>query len=484
MRVLYITPEVFPLVKTGGLADVAGALPKALRRLGVDVRLLVPGYRSVMAAAGPLRPLAAVPGLPGGQAGRLLAGMAPGEVPLYVLEAPALYDRPGNPYLDPAGLDWPDNDLRFAALGWTAAAMAAPSLADGWTPELLHGQDWQSGLAPAYVALRGGPRPATVLTIHNIAYQGLFPAARLALLNLPPHSFAIHGVEHNGHIGFLKAGLYYADRISTVSPTYAREIQTPVEGRGLQGLLTARGADLWGILNGVDDEVWNPAADPLIEARYDADTLERKAANRQALERDLGLRHDEAAPLFGCVARLTVDKGLDLLAAALPRLVALGGRLALLGTGERDLETAFREAARRHPGAVAARIGFDEALAHRIQAGADVILVPSRSEPCGLTQLYALRYGSLPLVQRAGGLADTVRDADEAGPEATGVVFSPATTSALEQALARAVALFKDRGRWRAMQRRGMALDHSWAAAARRYRELYDAALADRASAA
>jgi starch synthase len=485
MRILYVTPEIFPLVKTGGLADVAGALPKALRRLGADVRLLAPGYPAVLAGAGSRRPLSTLADLPGGHTGRLLLATGPGDVPLYILDAPALYDRPGTPYWDPSGRDWGDNDIRFAALSWTAAAMAHPSLAEGWAPEVLHGQDWQAGLAPAYAALHGGPRPATIMTIHNIAYQGFFPAHRLGALKLPPQSFSMHGVEHHGQVGFLKAGLYYADRISTVSPTYAQEIQGPREGRGLQGLLLARSADLWGILNGVDYEVWNPTTDPLIEARYDATTLDAKAENRRALEAAFGLRRDEAAPLFGCVARLTYDKGFDLLAAALPRLVALGGRLVLLGTGEPGLQDAFRDAAERHPQAVGVRIGFDEAIAHRIQAASDVLLVPSRSEPCGLTQLYAMRYGTLPLVQMVGGLADTVVDADRlAGDAGTGFVFTDPTVQGLEDALSRSTALFKDRDAWRRIQRRGMALEFSWAASAQRYLDLYRSAASARASAA
>jgi starch synthase len=487
MRILYVTPEVFPLIKTGGLADVAGALPKALRRAGMDVRLLVPGYPAVLAAAKPARALATIADLPDGQTGRLLLATAPGDVPLYILDAPALYDRPGTPYWDPSGKDWVDNDVRFAALSWTAVTMAEPGLAEGWTPEILHCQDWQTGLAPAYAALRGGARPATILTIHNIAYQGFFPAHRLATLKLPPESFSMHGVEHHGQVGFLKAGLYYADRISTVSPTYAREIQGPTEGRGLQGLLLARSTDLWGILNGVDYEVWNPAADTLIEARYDADSLDRKSANRHALEEAFGLRHDESAPVFGCVARLTYDKGFDLLAAALPHLVALGGRLVLLGSGEPGLQDAFRDAAQHNPQAVGVRIGFDEALAHRIQAGSDVLLVPSRSEPCGLTQLYAMRYGTLPLVQAVGGLADTVVDASDASIEAgaaAGFVLPEPTMQGMQAALDRAAALFKDASRWRRIQRHDMSLDFSWSSAAQRYVELYRSAASSRASAA
>lgn len=480
MRILYVTPEVYPLVKTGGLADVAGSLPKALRVLGYDVRLLVPGYPGVISGVADLRPVAEVADLPGAVSGRLLFGSSPGGVPTYVLDAPALFDRPGNPYLDRNGRDWPDNHLRFGAFCWAAAALGRGGLDPAWSADVVHCQDWQSGLAPAYLALGDGPRPATVMTIHNIAYQGLFPASTLSELKLPPESFSMYGVEYYGHVGFLKAGLYYADRISTVSPTYAREIQTPAEGRGLHGLLAGRAADVWGIINGVDTTVWDPANDAAIVARYDAASLERKALNTQALENEFGLRHDAHVPLFGCVTRLTPDKGLDLLAGAVPRLVELGARLVLLGSGASDLELAFREAAAAFPESVGVRIGYDEGLAHRIQAGADVILVPSRSEPCGLTQLYGLRYGTLPLVQRVGGLADTVVDATEpnlADGTATGFVFAEATVPALVHALERAAALFTDQARWRKLQQYAMSRDFSWTASAKRYGELYRSAI-------
>ncbi|UEM03496.1 glycogen synthase GlgA [Skermanella rosea] len=480
MRVLHVASEVYPLIKTGGLADVAAALPAAQIEIGIDARLLVPGYPAVLAKLADLRPVRTLadPWTRGGSV--LMLGRTPDGVPCYVIDAPDMYDRPGNPYLGPDNRDWPDNHLRFALLGWVAAWLGGPEGGLRWRPDVVHGHDWQSGLAPAYLELglesRTGPRPATVLTIHNIAYQGLFPAGLLGELRLPAASFAVDGLEYYGQIGFLKAGLYYADRISTVSPTYAEEIQSPDGGWGLHGLLASRAGDLWGILNGVDYGVWSPAVDPALVRRYDVDSLEDKAANKTALREEFGLEQRSDAPLFGVVSRLTPMKGFDLLLSAIPALVAEGAQFAVLGSGEGWLEDGFRDLAERHRGQVGVHVGYDEPLSHRVQAGSDVIMLPSRSEPCGLIQLYGLRYGTLPLVRRVGGLADTVADAQDWAidrGEATGFVFDHATVEDLAWACRRAVALYRDPGRWRAVQRAAMRKDFSWAASARRYLEMY-----------
>jgi starch synthase len=427
----------------------------------------MPGLPAVLGGLSGLRTVSALAGLPGGFTGKLLRGDAPNGVPVYAVDVPALYDRPGNPYLGPDGLDWPDNHLRFAAL---AAAARGPL--GRWSPDIIHGHDWQAGLAPAYLALAGGARPATLLTIHNMAYQGLFPATTLAELQLPPESFAISGVEYWGQVGFLKAGLFYADRITTVSPTYSREIQGPVEGMGLEGLLAGRTGDLIGILNGVDYAVWDPGRDPALRARYTSAEIAGKAECKAALQEELGLARDPARPLFIVVSRLSPQKGLDLVLAVAERIVDRGGQLALLGAGDTALEVGFRSLAQSRAGGIAVTIGYDEALAHRLQGGGDVILVPSRSEPCGLTQMYGLRYGTLPLVRRTGGLADTVVDASDP-TLATGFVFGPPTVEALWDAIERALRLWNDRPLWRQTQSRAMSQDFSWSKSARQYLALY-----------
>ena len=480
MRVLSVASELFPLLKTGGLADVAGALPGALAPLGIDMRPLLPAYPAVLEKTGRGHEVAKLRSLPGGP-GRLLAVEHAGRS-LYLLEALGRFDRPGNPYADATGRDWPDNGLRFAALAWSAAQIGR-GLDAAWRPAIVHAHDWQAGLAPAYLRLGdpeagidGGTSPKTVMTIHNLAFQGQFPPALLAGLGLPWTAFRTDGLEYYGSLGFLKAGLYYADRLTTVSPTYALEIQTREQGMGLDGLLRARAADLLGIVNGIDEAVWNPATDPFLPAPYDAGSLGRKAESKRALQERLGLETDGQALLCSVVSRLSHQKGMDLLLEALPGLLARGGQLALLGSGDPGLEAAFRAAAGRHPGRVACVLGYDEPLSHLMQGGADAILVPSRFEPCGLTQLYGLRYGTLPIVARTGGLADTVIDANHAALAAgvaSGLQFAPVTAEALGFALRRAHDLFGAPDRWRAMQAFAMRQPVGWQASAVRYAELY-----------
>jgi len=475
LSVLSVASEAFPLIKTGGLADVVGALPEALAVEGVSVRTLLPGYPAVLAAMPEPRVVHIFDTLMGGRA-RLVAGSAAG-LDLLVLDAPHLYRRAGGPYADAQGRDWPDNGLRFGALGRVAAEIAC-GLLDDFAPDILHAHDWQAGVALAYLRHRGGARvrPATVLTVHNLAFQGQFPADLLGPLGLPRESFTLDGVEYYGGISFLKAGLVYADHITTVSPTYAWEIRTTAGGMGLDGVLRARRGAISGILNGIDTRVWDPATDPLIAKQYDARQLAARGVNKQALQARLGLTPSGKTLLYGVVSRLTGQKGVDLLLQALPALIEQGAQLAVLGSGEAALEQGLLAATQQHPGRVAAVIGYDEPLAHAIQAGVDALLVPSRFEPCGLTQLCALRYGAIPVVARTGGLADTVVDANEmalASKVGTGVVFSPVTTDALVHALDRAAALYAQPQRWRALQRRAMATDVSWAGPAAQYAALY-----------
>jgi len=474
MRVLSVASEVFPLIKTGGLADVVGALPGALAPLGVEMRVLVPGYPAVLeklkrrASATPLGPLF------GGEA-RLLAGKAAG-LDLFALDAPHLFARPGNPYVDQHGHDWPDNAERFAALSLVAARIGT-GLVGGYRPDVVHGHDWQAGLMPAYLHYGGGARPHTVMTVHNLAFQGRFPAELLATLMLPAAAMAIDGVEYYGGIGFLKAGLRLADRITTVSPTYAEEIATVEGGMGLGGLLRGRADVLSGILNGIDETVWDPASDPSLAANRAGRGLAWRRQNKAALRARFGLDARSKRMLFGVISRLSEQKGLDLLLAALPRFLALDADLVLVGAGDAAQEDAYRAAAERTPGRVGVFIGYDEKLAHLVQGGVDALIVPSRFEPCGLTQLCALRYGAVPVVARVGGLADTVIDANEmavAARVATGIQFSPVTEAALAHTLARAVTLWRQPRIWRRMQRNGMATDVSWRRPAERYVELYE----------
>ena len=477
MKVLQVAAEAFPLLKTGGLADVVGALPQALIAAGAEVRLVLPGLPAIADAVEKQELVCEFGPLFG--AGRImlrLGRMPHSRVPVYVVDAPYLYRRPGDPYRSADGAEWSDNLQRFALLGWVAAHLAAGELDPRWTPDLLHAHDWHAGLACAYVAAHPGNRCATVFTVHNLAFQGLFPAQDFVALGLPRQQMDAQGVEFHDQLSFLKAGLHFAHRVTTVSPSYAREIATHEFGCGMEGVIQQRGADVCGILNGVDPEVWNPLTDSGLVANYSAQYLGGKSRCKLTLQAELGLQPDPKAPLFGLVSRLTQQKGLDLLLAVLPELLRQGAQLALQGSGDAALETAFLAAAKANPAQVAVRIGYDEGFAHRLVAGADLILVPSRFEPCGLTQLYGLRYGTLPLVRRVGGLADTVVNAtDEAlgGDTATGFCFDAATPEALLGALQRAIQTFAQPALWQQMVQRAMAQDFSWEGAARSYLALY-----------
>jgi starch synthase len=474
IKVLSVASEVFPLVKTGGLADVVGALPGALRAHEVSSRVLVPGYPAIMAALKTAETIHTYANLFGGPASLVTAkaaGMA-----LIALDAPHLFNRPGNPYLGPDGRDWPDNAARFAALCRAAADFGEGRIA-AFAPDIVHCHDWQAALAPAYLAFAEGRRAASVLTVHNLAFQGTFPSAVFDSLGLPPTAFAIDGIEYYGGIGFLKGGLQLADAITTVSPTYAGEICTPAGGMGLDGLLRGRRSVLTGILNGVDIDVWNPGEDPHLTSRYGAATLSRRTQNRRSVEAEFNLASSESGPLFCVVSRLTWQKGMDVLGGCIDDFVAHGARLAVLGSGDAALEGMFRAAAARHPGRVGVVTAYDERLSHLLQGGSDAILVPSRFEPCGLTQFYGLRYGCVPVVARVGGLADSIVDANDAAltaGAATGLQFLPVDTPTLGAAIERAITLYTDRGTWTRIQKRGMKADVSWTRSAGRYAALYN----------
>ncbi|WP_181704129.1 glycogen synthase GlgA [Chthonobacter albigriseus] len=482
MRILFVASECYPLIKTGGLADVVGALPLALARGGAEVRVMIPAYPGVIAKLGDPVEVARYAEVFGGPA-RLVQGATPEGLTVLALDAPHLYDRPGNPYLGPDGRDWPDNARRFAALGAIGAAVARFGAAD-WRPDVVHAHDWQAGLVPAYLSAAGEPGPATVFTIHNIAFQGLCSAHAFDELGLPRWVFSPAGLEYYGQASFLKAGLVFSDRLTTVSPTYARELRTPEYGMGLEGVLNERVDALTGILNGIDTHLWDPETDPLLPATYSARKPQGKVRCKAELQRSLGLHVDPDALLLTVVSRLTSQKGLDVVLPSIPTILARGGQLAVLGTGEPALERAFVEAAASNPGKVATTIGYDESLAHLLQAGADAILVPSRFEPCGLTQLYGLRYGTLPIVARTGGLADTVIDANDAAIRAgvaTGFQFAPVNAAAFGYAIERVFDVWSDRRAWKKIQARAMAHPVDWQASASEYRALYDDVLTHRA---
>ena len=485
LRVLFVTPELAPWVKSGGLGDVSAGLPAALRSLGIDVRLLVPAYPPLRAACADAKPVTDTLRLGGALApAKLLAARLDDAPPLFLIDCAACYERPGGAYQDPGGRDWPDSHLRFGLLSRVAALLGTVRSPLDWKPHVVHCHDWPAGLAPAYLRHAGGARSATLMTIHNVAFQGLFPLAAVTALGLPPQSFSMDGVEFHGRLSFLKAGIVYADRISTVSPTYAREIQTGELGCGLDGLLRHRSRDLVGIVNGIDDDVWNPATDAVIPQRYDRAHLQRKAANKRALQKKLGLAPQGGIPLLGVVSRLTHQKGLDLLLEIAASVIEHPAQLAVLGSGESGLETALRELAARFPGRAGCVIGYDEALAHLIEAGADIFVMPSRYEPCGLNQMYSMRYGTVPVVRATGGLADTVTDCNEhtlANGSATGFAFREPAAFALLAAVRRALKAWPDQAGWRRLQQNGMARDHGWQTSARRYVELYETLAAGRA---
>ena len=474
LKVLAVASEVFPLVKTGGLADVVGALPGGARPHGVAVTTLVPGYPAVLTALENRDGGSQVRGSVRRRGARCSRAKPKGSISSSSMRRISI-DRPGNPYLGPDGKDWPDNAQRFAAFARAAAEIGRGAV-PAFVPDIIHAHDWQAALAPAY--LRFGPACAakSVITVHNLAFQGRFPATIFTSLGLPAAAFAIDGVEYYGGVGYLKAGLQYADAITTVSPTYAREICTPEDGMGLDGLLRVRQQRAAAASSTASTRtVWNPATDSHVASTYDVKRLARRAANKRAVERRFGFE-GATTSLYCIVSRLTGQKGMDLVAQTIDALVGSGARLALLGSAMRQMEASFTAAAKRHAGRVGAVIGYDEALSHLLQAGSDAILIPSRFEPCGLTQLYGLRYGCVPVVSRVGGLADTIIDANDAGMAAgvaTGVQFAPTDAPSYVDALGRTAALFRDQRRWREMQRCGMQADVSWQRSAVRYAALF-----------
>ncbi len=477
MKILYVAGEVYPLAKTGGLADVVGALPKAFRSLGDEVRVMLPGYPEAMAKAVHAGEPIPLPDAMGYGSARLIpAHMPDSNLDVLLLDCPEAFARPGGPYLDADGRDWPDNPRRFALLSRAAALIGIGGGLMGWQPDIVHAHDWQTGLVPVYMRQWRDGGAGCVFTIHNLHYQGVFPPSILGELGIDPAFYHIDALEFWGNVSLLKGGLVFSDFLTTVSPTYAREIQTEGFGYGLDGVVRWRARNLRGILNGIDHDIWNPAIDPAIAQTYSADDVSGKAACKAALQAAAGLLPDAGAPILGLVGRLVWQKGMDIVLDALPEIVEMGFQVVIQGAGEPELEAKCREAAQIFAGRVAAHIGYDENFAHVIEAGSDVFAVPSRFEPCGLTQMYALGYGTLPVVRRTGGLADSVADVDE-HPEGTGFVFDGETPADFLAALIRARELYDRPAAWAEVRARGMRVDFSWRAAAVRYREVYEAVL-------
>lgn len=482
MRILFATSEAYPLIKTGGLADVSGSLPRALLALGHDVRVLLPAYNDALAkarAAG-IKKISEL--IIDGYNVALLESRLPGtRVKTWLLDCPALFDRPGNPYLDKNGQSFLDNDRRFLVLSRAAAELAYDRGGCDWQPDILHCNDWQTALAPALLHAEAQQttnkqRPATIFTIHNLAYQGLFSYEAFLAANLPAHFWHYDALEFHGQFSFIKGGIVFADRVNTVSPTYAQEIQTAQFGYGLDGLLRYRGAHLSGILNGINDDEWNPGTDKHLVQRYNRRSLASKMQNKLALQNHFNLPCDESIPVIGFIGRLVEQKGIDWLLACVDTLLAQKAQLILLGSGEQQYETALQNIARQHPQNIAVTIGYSEALAHRIEAGVDIFLMPSRFEPCGLNQMYSLRYGTVPLVHRVGGLADTVVDVNPntlAEGSANGFVFISPDAEAMRDTLTRALHVFSDKKCWQQIQLNGMGRDFSWQHSAQAYEQLY-----------
>jgi starch synthase len=466
LSVLFATPECAPLVKTGGLGDVSAALPSALLERGIDARVLLPGYPAVLAADPAARELARLEVL--GHPVRLAESRLASGVPLIVVDCPTLYVRGGGPYQADDGNDWDDNALRFGVLSKVAAILGGSQSPIAWRPDVIHSNDWPTALAPVYLRAAPKPHAATLLTIHNLAFQGVFEMSEAQALELPPGSLDPEGLEFHGRASFLKGGIVNAGAITTVSPTYAREIQTPELGFGLESVLDLRRESIFGVLNGIDTELWNPQTDPHLAANYGVLTLERKVANKRALKQRFGLEGGDELPLAAIVSRITHQKGIDVIVKAIPKLVAFPTQLVVVGAGDREMVAQLRAAQAQFPQNVGLFIGFDEPLAHLVEGGADMFLMPSRFEPCGMNQMYSQRYGTPPVAHATGGLIDTIDD------DVTGFLISRPTPEALVEGVGRAIAAYCNSTHWQRLQVNGMTRDFGWESAARAYSLIYE----------
>ena len=473
-KILFVTSEAHPLIKTGGLADVSGSLPKALSKLGEDVRIIMPNYQAIKTTE-EVRYLSTV--YVNNYAVNILETQLPGTgVIVWLVDCPEFFNFPGNPYVDEHGKPWANSAERFALFCRVTVEVAMNRSWLDWKPDIVHCNDWQSGLVPALLSLEYS-RPAIVFTIHNMAYQGIFPSTTYLYLNLPGQLWNPNGIEFHDMLSFLKAGLIYSDRITTVSPTYAKEIQTAEFGYGLEGLLTHRKDFLSGIINGIDTEYWNPETDTNISQTFNRFTIHKKLLNKAALQEQFALPVDKNIPVFGLISRLVEQKGIDLLLECLPEMLTHPLQFVLLGSGNTGFEQRLHNFAESHPDKISITIGYDETLAHLIEAGADIFLMPSRFEPCGLNQIYSQRYGTIPVVRKTGGLADTVVDTlpeSLKNNTATGLVFNEASPGALMEAIKRALILYSHPKTWKQLQTNGMQKDYSWTRSAKQYMALYD----------
>jgi starch synthase len=483
MNILFASSEAHPLIKTGGLADVAGSLPRAIRNQRHDIRLVIPAYQSVLKQVEKFFLVAHLDLEGVSQPVRILAGRLPGStVTVYLVDSPEHFDRPGNPYTMKQGAVWPDNAERFTAFCRAIEALSLDAAGLDWQPDIVHCNDWQTALVPPLLD-QHDKRPATVFTIHNLAYQGLFDWKVFKKLKLPADFWSMEAMEFHNQFSFIKGGLVFADWVTTVSPTYASEIQTSAYGYGLEGLISHRKDNLTGIVNGVDYNVWNPGRDTLIPVQFNARCLTHKVENKLALQEHFGLPKDAAVPVFSTISRLVEQKGIDLILDAVPGIVKQKAQLIVLGTGDSKIEAGIRAAVRAYPKQVAARIGYDEALSHQIEAGADIFLMPSRFEPCGLNQIYSQRYGTVPIVRRTGGLADTVTDTTAETLEArtaTGFSFTGTTAKDLVTTIDRALGYYRQPDVWQKIVINGMKQDFSWKRSALLYLELFETVLARR----
>lgn len=478
IKCLFASSEAYPLAKTGGLADVSASLPVALaalkqgKRRAVDIRLVMPAYPEAIVAAGKLTRIASIKNTGAVGAVEVLEGVLPGSnIRVWLIDAAEYFQREGGPYSDIHGNDWPDNAARFTVFSRAVCALAMDAVGLNWRADVVHANDWQTGLVPALLS-PVTDRPATIFTIHNLAYQGVYSAETFFNLSLPPSLWTLHGLEYHGGMSLIKGGLSYADALTTVSPTYAREIQTAAFGFGLDGLLRHRADDLYGILNGIDMKSWDPACDPHLEHGYDSTSLAGKQANKALLQKQLGFKPNARTPVLGFIGRLVWQKGVDILAETLPTLLKLPLQFVILGNGAPAQEATLQQLAREYPNKLAVIIGYSEKLAHQIEAGCDMFTMLSRYEPCGLNQLYSLRYGTVPIVSKTGGLADTVIDASDI-QKATGFTFEPASARHFINAVQRALSCYKDKERWQGLVQRGMQKDFSWTVSASQYLDLY-----------
>ena len=480
-NILYICSEAFPLVKTGGLGDVAGSLPAALKKKSQNIRLVLPAYPEALRKISKPKICAEVSYY--NQSVKIIEAKLPGSsVTIWLVDCPALFDRPGGPYIDEHGNEWHDNALRFALFCHAVVDLALNRLQLNWQADIVHCNDWQTGLVPALLSLHK-QRPATIFTIHNLAYQGIFNQQAFYDLHLPDSLWHMDGLEFYNQLSFIKGGLSYADKITTVSQTYASEICEPENGYGLNGLLQHRKKDLSGILNGIDEKHWNPGTDHHLKQKYNRRSLDKKVINKTELQQELNLPVSESIPLLGMVSRLVEQKGLDIILQCMPELMKLKLQIVILGTGELHYEMRLSELAQKYPNKLIVKVGYNEKLAHRIEAASDMYLMPSRFEPCGLNQLYSLRYATLPIVTHVGGLADTVAHASVdniSNGIANGFILDNHSVTALRNAIRHAISLYEDSKLWRQLQLNAMKCDHSWETSAMHYIDLYQQVLEDR----